>query len=630
MSGGIRTFKLANGGYADVPEDSMDEWMRRMDRRGIKFSTADVQPDMQVGEPTAIKGGLPDWGEDEDAGFMERFASGGARKPAAPPEDDGILATAGDALWSGAQGVMHGWGDEFAGLRGDEYQQAARDRLALAKKRSPVASSIAGMVGQGAEDILLTPARWGAALAGAVSGGISGAGEADDGDRLEGGLDSAGAGAVFGKGGELLARGAGAVAGGAKRLSGTLQGLTNEGRNAALGGTAGDFQKLARTKGLDYVEGGPGEAAQRLGLTNRFFPVSPSGYARRAQAAMTREGAAEGAALDDAGESIATYTPVDELAGGLRRRGAGQRDGTPEGLAEDSRLNDMADVLLRERGMPELQPTPGVDPMDALYGGFGGELPQPGFAPTGRTAPGSAGMFSPAELNAQKSTYYDRGYKQQGISDNTSQLGAETNRIAGSEARQQLLAALDYAPPGVKPRYEAAAQNYGEAATIHDMARNKAAGMQAQPGGGFFSTLMSPATRALQRFGPDFAANMGQLGADAAGGLGNASGLAAQGFNGLSRAGGAMGTQAAGADDNPPGDPLASGRGYLLPQVVADLARTNPQSLGPYYQQIAQAMHDQSNAGQLNALLERLERDPQWSQYYLPQLRARTAEGAGY
>jgi hypothetical protein len=619
MSGGVRTFKLANGGYADVPEDKMDEWMRRMDKRGIKFTTDDA-PAGDPDEPGFNPWKGPDQIPISDADRED--VNGSFRRD---------LTDAGRGF---TQGALAGGADELVGaLRGSDQRDIARAQDAVSQERSP-------WLYRGAQAIGGLPAALAAGARGAVPYGMLNGmlgGNARNSDEL---VDSAAAGGATAAALHGLGEGVGAAGRLAQGASGMLGNVANEARNAAFGGTQGDFQKAARLKGLDYVENDLPQAAERLGLTNRLIPQSPSQYARRADAMKTTEGAAEGAALTEAGENVATYTPVDELAAGLRRRGAGARDSTLEGVAEESRMRDMADLLLSERGMPGLKRAPELDPMDMLYGG-GPEVTDPGpaFLPTGRTAPGSAGMMSPAELNAQKSAYYDRGYKQQGQSDATSQLGASTNRMAGAEAREQLLAALSHAPEGVKSRYEQAAQNYGELATIGDMARNRAAANQASSQGqGFFGTLTQPATRALKNYGPDMAANMAALGRDATGGMGNAMqgaapyarGMAAGAMPGATQGMGAMGAQAAGADDNPPGDPLASGRGYLLPQVVADLARTNPQALGPYYQQIAQAMQGQNNSGQLNALLERLERDQQWSQNYLPQLRARTAQGAGY
>lgn len=587
MSGGIRTFKLANGSLADVPEDKMDEWMRRMDQRGVKFATADVRADMQVGEPQTIKGG--DWGADEDMGFMRKFA--GEREP----ESDTVMDTIGDAVFSGAQGVLHGWGDEVAGLRGPEYQQAARDRLDLAERRSPWASGISKAVGQGAEDLLMMPARLTGLAAGGLSGAISGAGEADDGDRVGGALRGGGMGAAFGGAADVLGAGAGWVANKvAPYVNRGLQGLSNEARDAALGGTAADFRNIAEERGLDYATNGPAQAAARLGLPNRFFPQSPKTYAEKALAAKNAAGAEVGSALDEAGQNLNTHSLRDDLVNAVDQRGAAALNGTTRGRS-----------LANE------------------YGRIGDELEA--------TAPP---VFTPKALNEQKTAFYNQGYTEGKVSDLPGSLSAEGARGAGASAKDLLEQSLSPAPIE-QLKYQDAAERFGEASMIENMTRNRAASNLAQPSGGVFAQLTAPISRGLRNYGPDFAANMTQLGADAASGIGAGAGRGQSFFQQAGRAGGAMaggamGMQASGADANPPGDPLATGRGYLLPMVVADMARQNPQSLGPYYEQIASAMRDSSDAGKLNALLERLERDQQWSQNYLPQLRARTAEGAGY
>lgn len=60
---GGRQFVLDDGTTANVPEESLDKWMQRMDSRGIKFRSAETDADvastMTVGEPEVIKSEKP-------------------------------------------------------------------------------------------------------------------------------------------------------------------------------------------------------------------------------------------------------------------------------------------------------------------------------------------------------------------------------------------------------------------------------------------------------------------------------------------------------------------------------------------------------------------------------------------
>lgn len=509
-----------------------------------------------------------------------------------------------------AQGALMGGADELVGAVGGD-RELARQQWHESQARSPWLTG--SMQALGGAPAAMAAGGWKGAMAlGGLSGVLGGdprdAGEAAQ--AFAGGAAAGGALHGMGEGMGMTSQLAGAASRG-------LGNIANDARNVALGGTGGDFQKAARMRGLDYIDTELPQSAEKLGLTNRFMPQSPGQYARKADAVRETAGKAEGAALDEAGQNVATYTPVDDLAEGLRRRGGASRDGTIEGVAEDTRLGQMADTLLSERGTPAMKRAPELDSNDMLYGG-GTEVLEPGpeFIPTGGIAPGSAGLMSPRELNTQKSAYYDRGYKQSGMSDETAQLGATANREAGSEARDQLLAALDYAPEGVKPRYEQAAKTYGEAATIGDMTRNRAAANKAPTQGqGFFGTMMSPATKLAKDYGPDLAANVSRLGERAAGGVERMTGAAAPYGRAAGGAAFQPGAQLAGQ--------LSSGSDEV-PQGAAEAAlidlHTGGQALGQYQAEFAKAASS-PDKGAVSTLITRLTMtDPQFRANVLPRL----------
>lgn len=569
MSGNFRTFKLATGGYADVPEDEIDSWMGEMESMGVDFETANVEADMQVGEPETIRS---------------------APEPMMPEAPRGalssLLETGGDALrglnsglyWRGsdevgAAGRASPMGD-MAGNYGGALE-AERGANELARNRSPMAYTAAETAGF-VPGMFMGGARAAAggmrALAPIAEGMISGALGSDSNDAQQTASDSLDGGLLSGV--SALAPQLASLLGRGVRGAGQWLGQAgNEVRNAAFGGTAGDFQKLARTEGLDYVEGGPGAAAERLGLTNRIIPQSPSAYAKRSGKAMGAAGQAKSAALEEADQALGTHVPTEDLAGALEQRGRGAAmDATVEGGSEAGRMGELASLLRDKRGP----------------------------------------MMPPSELDLQKQAYYRRGYQNDAISDSTAGVGREANRMAGAEARGMLDTALEAAPEGVQGRVRQANQDYGELATINNMSRNRAAGNQAAPSGeGFFGTLMRPATQTLKNYGPDAAANALTLGRDAAGGMG-------RGMQELGEAGAQTMQQrgagaAVGGAANPPPD--------LAQIAIGDLEATQGQALGTYRGRFAEAMIDPS-PGAVSALITRLtQTDPQFRQQVLPQLR---------
>lgn len=102
---GGRQFILDDGTTANVPEQSIDKWMQRMDSRGIKFRDAETDEDvastMTVGAPEVIKGPTSSQSFDTPA---EPENTGGSTTPTAP-----VTGSAGGGDW--LRGLLGGGED---------------------------------------------------------------------------------------------------------------------------------------------------------------------------------------------------------------------------------------------------------------------------------------------------------------------------------------------------------------------------------------------------------------------------------------------------------------------------------------------------------------------------------------
>lgn len=307
----FQTYRLANGGFADVPNDKAEEWARRMESRGIKFEPADVQANMEVGDPEVIKtpqqhGASGDWGDDQDMGFMDRFASGAKQYG----QD---FAKAGSGFVRGLnQSLYQGGSDEFAAgaraLGGENFGSALKDEQAQrdqAWNDTPITYGagralgyvpgmmMGGPVGQGVKGAL---ARFGSGIAQAgVNGFLS-----DDGDvesRMETGGKDAMMAAPFSAAGEL----ASAVAPGMDRGGIAL-------RRANAGGSAGEMNAIRQSKGIDQMQNGIDQDFSDLGLASSLLPQSAYGVAKKlgtpeSPGMLQSAGQQMGGQVDAAGEA---------------------------------------------------------------------------------------------------------------------------------------------------------------------------------------------------------------------------------------------------------------------------------------------------------------------------------------
>lgn len=469
-----------------------------------------------------------------------------------------------DALDAGrgfAQGALGGGADELVGVAGGD-RDLARGQDEESQGRSPWLYGSMRALG-GLPRNLAT-----GMLGGAAQGGIEGALSSNSDDPWTR-LKAAGAGAATNAALHGVGEGVDATGRLAQATSRGLGAISDQARNAAVGGTAADYRNLAEERGLDYAMQGPSDAIRSLGLANRLIPQSPRTYANKAQTAREAAGADVGQALDEAGLDPSTHVLRDDLGAALGQREALARNGTTRG-----------------------------DALSNSYGRMGVLLD--------RDAPP---VFTPRALNEQKTAYYDQGYKEGKVADLPASIGAESARGGGASAKDLLLGALGNTPVQ-KAQYEGAAQRFGDASMIEDMARNRAAGNQAAPtGAGLWGTLTQPATRVVKDFGPDLAANVTQLGADAAGGLGNFTrNLAAPAARGLGALAGSPLTQAA--------------AGGNVTDAALGALQSNPQLLGQYKNQFAEAAGSPA-PGAVSALITRLiQTDPEFRTRVLPQLRA--------
>lgn len=469
MSGNIRTFKLGNGGFADVPEERMDEWMQRMDSRGIDFKTADVSADMQVGEPEAIKsqrqpvelpemritagsGGASGEWEEPEPSIWQRFkdTTGDAAQ------------TSADALRGGIRGLTMGYGDKVeAGVRsalpgGGSYDEEFADQNRMhdeAEARSPLGYNL-GKTALGA------PWDLGAAVLGAP-GGIGGeiatsgalgalrGGGMSRSPTLEGTLEDANRGGAeggaWGLGGAALGK---LIGGGSEALTG----LAPKARASALGHDGARARAMRESRGDEFVENLP-QAADDLGMTPEVpmdwrHPVdslkkkltfkSPGDYADEAEGLAAHHGELKGQAVADA-TAQGVSAPRDSMLAGMRGHVG----------AQPTNLNKKPYA----RAMGQLED----------------------MVPPGSPSPGAPQQLGAGELDKLKMDFAAGGYPPDGAIQRPSDaVRARAQRDAASVARNQLGGAIDeMALPETALQYHDGLDNASKANSIEGMARGK-------------------------------------------------------------------------------------------------------------------------------------------------------------
>lgn len=634
---------------------------RKYDALLQQFSQGEPTAFMQVGEPEVIKSAPPP-PEETEAGLMERFAQGTS-----------------DAIRGGLRGLTMGYGDKLdaaarSALGGGTYEEEFARQNAMhdaAAARSPYAYNIGKTIGGAPWDLAAAVAGAPGGIPGEMAasgalGALRGAGMSSD-PTLHGTLEDANRGgaegSAWGLGGSVLGRGVSAA-------SDALTGLSPSVRASALGQDGARARALRAERGDDFVENLP-VAAEQLGMTPEVpmdwrHPIdsvgkmltfrSPGDYADEAQGLRQTHGAAKGQAVADA-TAQGVSVPRDAVVEGLQGQVAAQPN--------------------------NLNARPYGRAMDQLADGM----------PGGRSRTGTEGgddwisdeQLSASQLDQLKMDWAEGGYPPPGAVQRPSDaVRSRAQRDAASVARDQLGNAIDeMALPETATAYRSANDAYSNASSIEGMARGKQLDLDTQnpfslpnvgrtlggvsggaaiggavaglPGAALGAVSGFVGNKAIQNYGADVAADFlragrgrdAMIGATAGAAFGGAPGALAGGAIGAL---GGPGLQAAGRsgaavgggrdlsmmDRFSRGDSaehersIADGRGYMLADVVQDALQNEPQALGPYANQFAEAMGSR-RSGAVSALLSRLSQtDETWRTQYLPALRARTGGDNGF
>jgi hypothetical protein len=404
----------------------------------------------------------------------------------------------------------------------------------------------------------------------------------------------------------VLAGATGVIGKGASALSSWAGEKADRARTAAIGASGADLGKLAKSKGLEYVEGGNvGRLPEELGLTNKFWGQNAGTYADKfAQAGgkfneqITGSVADADAALAPGAARGAQRNIVDELRYGAEdpaKRVIGQED-----AAMRARLN-VAGSIARS-------------PLE-----------------------------SAADVRDLKTALYGQTYHDALAGSPESMLG-QANEAGGRAAKDELRGLVSQAGPEVLGRFDEGNIGYGKAKLGEELARNAAAKQYA--GGGLLGNLGNaavgagvgsvigtasghpllgaaigasygmrhPAERAAREYGADFGANLGRGLEGVSGGLGGAAETLAN-----SPSMGKLGALMAGDKRAAAQDLSDETKGHLIPQAMQEALQSN--KLGPYSDEVARAAMS-PEPGALGALYQRLSREPAFNEYrrYLQQL----------
>lgn len=611
----MRTIKLASGVEYEVPEENFEAAMQALDSKGIKFN-ADVRPDTgpDTGPPPEPEAAQPPGrstpmvepnpnmtGEfQEKPGVLEQLVNGGQ-----------------DALSGFTHGAtMHNDANMWDAVGGRQYGDRIRSANAVGQNRSPNiygtaemlggavptlamgAAGLAGRAANGVGQLGRAVSNFGAqGLQGAIGGYARGYGDSDpDAPVAERGHDAAAQAEHDGILSSLVSGGASALGSAAGVAKDLWASASDKARAAAVGFGGQDLKKIARDKGLDFVEENVGRLPEQLGVTNRVIPQSASTYAKRFE---------DRAAQAD--QQIGQST-VDAEAQGVKGPGFIDKPGMVGKVRQAG--NAVARGPLGDR--------------DARAGAIenvaSGMAQQP--------------ISTPAELRALKSSLDSVAYPS-ALEGSSESIMGQAHKVGGDVARNQLRDAMGYALPETNQAFTQGNIDYGHAATMAGVSRDAAA--QRYAGGGLMGNmgaaavgaaagapfgqastgaalgLARPAYAAAQNYGADFGANMAR-------GLEGGSGVGERLGNAVANSpAGALG---AGATPSDKSRQLAGeSRGYLGAQAIEMVLQRNPEALGKYGPELQQAQKD----GTLNGALYKLYmRDQDFRQSVYPQIQQLT------
>lgn len=528
--------------------------------------------------------GAPAADEPEDDGFKPW--TGPAQIPLeqrtevdARPWFDRALEGGRDAAYSAAGGVLSGLGMNPRQLLGDDV----RNTLALANERSPVAAPIGKFAGELGGQFAAAPAALARApiALGAAGGALSGLGNSDTDDwgqrilaATEGGLLGTAGGWAAGKLGSLLGRGSAGLADNAAQLDreALSQGLMHG------GATRADLKRLDALGGREKFA----EGAKRLGLTGRPAAVE-------AAAGRVVEGADTGR---DAILQAAGPLQVDPMALGaaIERGGSAQLPNVAQGAAARVRgvVQGEADAA---RGMGTPAGGAPWDEVNKLRQFWGDKTNFASGTPENTARRGIYGAINDELGDAIN-------LRTPGAGDEWRQLGADEH--IGIQLGDIATAALD----------RGRQQGFGPLDAFAVGGGGSLGALLGGPGGsalGAAGGLLGK--RALEANRHAIAGGLASAGAGLARGTG-----AAMGALGNAPLGAAVGASVGGwaADD---------AEAKSVAQQALNALHTQPQALGQYASQIAQAAAS-PDQGAVNTLMLRLvQTDPQFRRDVLPRLQ---------
>jgi hypothetical protein len=578
------------GGHPELSRGSLDKpsppptLSEETDRKA-----ADTAPSNPEHQPRPWFSSLVDAGRGVDAALTKVFQP--------------ISDTLTDFDTGATHGATAGFNDDLAEFtqgkggqaRVQAYENRARGRSPIAYQAGDVAGSFlipTGLAGKAAG--VFAPIVEGAIQAGARGFGDS---EGSVYDRAMRALSDASIGGTVSGGVAGLANG---VSGAAQWAAKGLKSSGDKARAAAVGASGADLRKLADERGLDFVENDLGSMPDRLGVTNKFVPQSPSTYARKFDAKATEANNAIGQAIDEA---------------------------ATQGV--DKRFVDKQAIINQLRG----------EAVDATRSGLGDRAGRSNAYNNVADALGDRPVTTPRDLRTLKSDY-DKAYYTDAVGGTDQSFVGDAHRVAGNAARGQLRDAMSYALPDTRGQFTQANLDYGSSKLLGELAQDRAAtqfsggGLAGNIGAGAVGAAVGgmvggmpgvasgaaigfarPALAAAQQYGPDFGANLARLGESGARGVSAPTGWFG-GSSGPRLLGGAAG-EMSGADGNDaPGSSDAysqasaseNSRGQDAPERLVKVMLTEPQLFKPYQSEFDKAPEGDSEA--IFAIAERLARDP--------------------
>jgi hypothetical protein len=348
-------------------------------------------------------------------------------------------------------------------------------------------------------------------------------------------------------------------------------------RNMAYGGSSADARRLAAQRGYDYVAENLAKEGEALVPPKLLSPKSAADYGEEFRGiAKGADFGADTAAAQAQAQGAGQFVDQRPIVAGLRAKGDALNPLFPGEAAPHYANADRISNLAR---------TPGAQPIDTV-----------------------------PELLKQRRAF-DARVNYDAPSGTDESFAGQANKATADLMRSQLYNAVDQASPAVKDAFRSNMKTSGTAHTIADMAE-RAGAAQTMPNMPAKASILGTVAHGLGRsYLPDFLATASR-------GIGNV----ASGFgDALSQSAGAGAAVSAGGQDafrNP--DPTRASRGQLLGSAAESLLLSNPIAFGKFQNDFRRA----ADGGDINALLGRLQQDPEFRTQVLPILEQMTTDQA--